>query len=51
MKNIDKIRQMNSDELAKLMDTRCKCCIYEICYKGADCELGIREWLEQEVDE
>lgn len=52
MKNIDKIRQMNSEELAKLIESSCcDCCIYENCYKGANCAYGIRQWLEQEVEE
>ena len=50
--NLQKIRQMTADELAELINTSCcNCCIYENCYKGADCAYGIKQLLEQESEE
>lgn len=51
MKNIDKIRQMNSDELAEFMLNPCELC-NECCIQhGIECKDGIKQWLEQEVEE
>mgnify|MGYP003293292709 CR=1 FL=1 len=63
MKNIDKIRQMNSEELAKWLssytieyETCTYCPIYHFCRdinkdKVINCIKTHRQWLEQEVDE
>lgn len=54
IRNIDNIRQMSSEELAKLInrEARCECCAYhgEICASTiCECPVGIKAWLEQEV--
>ena len=60
MKNIDKIRQMNSEELAEFVIYKlgcdCRMCIAKLycneVYNGKiACENIIRQWLEQEVEE
>lgn len=60
MKNIDKIRQMNSEELAKCITTlincknytcnECPLSIYAICENLGGKE-SLQQWLEQEVEE
>lgn len=55
MKNIDKIRQMNSDELAELLSNLdCSYCpVKDECnkYDNDTCYSTIIQWLEQEVEE
>lgn len=53
MKNIDKIRQMNSDELAEVISSDCLYCNYRYmgCSYRCECKQGIKQWLEQEVEE
>lgn len=59
MKNIDKIRQMNSEELAEIfvyipLIYRCQICVrgdFETCPKFLKDYCEIREWLKQEVEE
>ena len=49
MKNIDKIRQMTVDELAKFIEEECKACYIQAgIYADVN---NIRNWLEQEVGE
>lgn len=51
MKNIDNLRQMNSEELAKLLSDKCNCCIgknKQPC-GCTTCSKGIKAWLEAEV--
>ena len=52
MKNIEKIRNMTAEELARIFDgTKCDYCIYgdnnEPC---GNCVKSIAEWLEQEAE-
>ena len=52
MKNIEKIRNMSAEELARIFDgTKCDYCIYgdnnEPC---GNCVKSIAEWLEQEAE-
>lgn len=55
MKNIDKIRQMTSEELAEWLYRKfndidyppCGICAGE-CFK---CKDGVKQWLKQEVEE
>ena len=53
MKNIDRIREMTSIELAELINKRsCEVCafqLYEDC-EGMNCEEGIFAWLERECE-
>lgn len=61
MKNIEKIKQMNSDELAEFLEevkrqwTCIECCSNVISCDGFDdmydCKQGIKHWLEQESEE
>lgn len=58
MKNIDKIRQMNSEELAELLDKhiiKCSSCpIKKFCYAQDilnHCKDVFKKWLEQEMEE
>lgn len=58
MKRIDKIRQMSSEELAKVLFLITeRCCVdfdCEMCpLENADCcsGVGVMEWLEEEVQE
>lgn len=50
MKNIDKIKQMNVDELTKLFNNKCQMCKYEkqIC-NYEFCHSEIKKWLETET--
>lgn len=51
MKNIDKIKSMNTKELANLIsDGACKICSYEVETCSKPCVDGVAEWLEQEVE-
>lgn len=57
MKNIDKIRQMNSEELAEILThhlDKCDFCTAildsEECTKNF-CVDNVKQWLEQEVEE
>ena len=56
MKNIDKIKKMNSEELAKEIskesDDPCSHCIYynQPC-RGMTCNEGIKKWLESEAED
>lgn len=52
MKNIDKIKEMNSDEMVKLLNgNKCNICTYNNtnCLKEF-CKKGIKSWLEQEAE-
>ena len=55
MKNIDKIKQMNAEELAYILG--CEQCIFHGKRDCADyhaidlCHEGIEHWLESEVEE
>lgn len=52
MKNLDKIREMNSDEMVKLLNgNKCNICTYNNtnCLKEF-CKSGIEEWLNQEAE-
>lgn len=54
MKNIDKIRQMNSEELVKFLREECHCSGCRICAgicHKTPCSDGMKQWLEQEVEE
>lgn len=60
MKNIDKIRQMNSEELVNsgVIRIACNICVYQrikgnefIPCNDKNCKEGIKQWLEQEVEE
>lgn len=57
MKNIDKIRQMNSEEFAKFIENICTDCCHCPLDKYCDemgrcnCEDKTKQWLEQEVEE
>lgn len=53
MKNIERIRQMNSEELAEFIGEDCTCCVYDDRCVGYyfECKEGIKQWLEQEVEE
>lgn len=51
--NLERIRQMNSEELARLLSCECQYCSYKhlgVLCEG-DCETGIIQWLEQESEE
>lgn len=50
--NGDKIRKMEDEELANLLDnSQCAHCAYEEgCDDNAECSRGILEWLQKEVD-
>lgn len=50
MKNIDKIRQMTADELAKFIceNNSCYTCKF---FDMNNCTDKIKQWLEQEVEE
>lgn len=51
MKNIDKIRQMKAEELVEFISNPCELCS-ECCVQHCiECKDGIRQWLEQEVEE
>lgn len=53
MKNIEKIRNMSAEELARIIHSnKCDCCGYG--EDGMDCDVcdeGIVKWLEQEAEE
>lgn len=52
MKNIDKIKEMNSDEMVKLLNgNKCNICTYNNtnCLKEF-CKKGIKSWLEQDAE-
>ena len=59
MKQIDRIRSMNAEELAEFLNdiscTRVLCdeyCIrHYVCEEGEDCDLNVKAWLESEVEE
>ena len=48
MRNIDKIKQMNSDEMAKWIEEECKACYIQ---DGITDINNIKNWLEQESEE
>ena len=53
MRNIDKVKEMNSQELAHLIDSnRCKICVFSNPSGNCEgkCEDGIKQWLDQEAD-
>lgn len=59
MTNFDKMKEMDVEELASLLDTRegkCEFCAWYVreteslnCIDG-QCDHGIKEWLEEEVN-
>lgn len=52
MKNIDKIKQMNSNEISKILNSnKCNMCTYNNtnCMKEF-CHEGTKAWLEQESE-
>lgn len=52
MKNIDRINQMNSNEISRILNgNKCNMCTYNNanCMKEF-CSRGIKEWLEQESE-
>ena len=51
MKNIDKVRTADLEDLIKILG--CKCCIYGKCEDCVDhtCEEGISAWLDLEEEE
>lgn len=52
--NLERIRQMNSEELAEwIYNDRdvCLCCVLETKECNTICITYIREWLEQESEE
>ena len=61
MKQIDRIRNMNTEELANEdLLQRCRCCAFfdnkkHLCTaygaKNKTCADGVKAWLESEVDE
>lgn len=51
MKNIDKIKQMNINELANILFECSSCTFCSGCEKNRNCEDGIKQWLEQESEE
>ena len=54
MTNTDKLNNMSNAELFLILATKDKCdyCSYwgNGCVKGTMCTLGIKRWLESEVD-
>lgn len=55
MKNIEKIRKMNSEELINIFKTyrtdECSMCSYKDKYCGTEnCTIGLNEWLNQEAE-
>lgn len=55
MTNFEKIKNMDIDEVAKLLNGRCSFCVFdtdiEECAAGdATCIDGVRKWLEQESE-
>lgn len=54
MTNADKLNNMSNAELFLILATKDKCdyCSYwgKGCVKGINCALGIRKWMESEVD-
>lgn len=52
MKNIERIREMDSDEMVKLLNgNKCSMCTYNTtnCLKEF-CSIGIEEWLNKECE-
>lgn len=55
MTNLEKIRLMSAEELAKLIDLKCTC---DMCvFHGMNCAIGVTtclegiiEWLNKEAD-
>ena len=54
MTNIDRIKQMNAEEMAKRISFTCWNCAYQSskdeCHRHV-CVEGIKAWLEQEAEE
>lgn len=57
MTNFEKIKNMDIDELAKLLNGRCSLCVFDTdgdecagMEKDAPCIDGVRKWLEQEAE-
>ena len=59
MTNLEKIQNMNAEEMMnyiggnRLRDYPCDLCAYDVslCAFGVDCENGVLNWLESEVEE
>jgi hypothetical protein len=52
MTNGDKIRQMSNEEIAELLNSGCRACIYQKdgeCW-WKTCEEGIKAYLDMEVE-
>lgn len=56
MTNFERIKNMNADEIAELLDIStvetCKMCSYKCegaCISTKSCKSGIKLWLESEV--
>lgn len=58
MTNYERIKNMSIDEITNFLhddcDGVCECCVFNRnpnCYENADkCKLGIKEWLESEIE-
>lgn len=51
MKNIDKIKEMNSHDLANFISNRCNVCSYRYKDCGNEmCSIAMEEYLNQEVE-
>ena len=51
MLNIDKIKEMSSSELSKLLIDRCKMCAFQYEDCGHDrCTEGVEKWLNEESE-
>lgn len=53
MNNLDRIKDMNADEITEILanDNKCEFCIYEddIC-QTSQCRNGINKWLKFDMD-
>ena len=59
MNNLERIKKMNTKELAKVLNgSQCNCCAYKntlMCVKKnvceqSNCEEGVKLWLEQDAE-
>ena len=52
MNNYERIKNMTIDELAEfLCNNECEQCAYKGFDCGYDCFIGVKQWLESEVEE
>ncbi len=51
--NRDKINKMTNEELANILKTPYKCCIYRcsFCDRKYKCKDGITQWLNRECED